>query len=254
MTAADAPMIRFVIGGVQKGGTSALAHYLSGHPALALPRGKEAHVFDAPEFDDAWLAEQVDARYLSHFDAGEEDAIHGDATPIYIFHPASIQRIARYNPAMRWIVLLRDPVARAVSHYHMEKQRGDESWPLWAALTFENWRLRGHRNDWSAQSPLRHWTYRRRGRYAEQLRVLEQYFPREQILLVDSDRLRAQPGAVLARVCRFLDIAPFVRLPPPAQVFSGAYAPPGPLLRLWLGWLMRDELRQYRASIGAVAE
>lgn len=250
MTAANTPKVRFVIGGVQKGGTSALAHYLSGHPALALPLGKEAHVFDAPDFDDECSPAQIDARYQSYFEPGKDAAMHGDATPIYIFHPAAIGRIARYNGAMRWIILLRDPAARAVSHYHMERQRGDETWPLWAAMTFENWRLRGCQENWSADSPLRHWTYRGRGRYAQQLRALEQYFPREQILLIDSDRLRAEPGAVLVQVCRFLGVAPFVHAPPPAKVFSGAYAPPGSLLRAWLRWLMRDERRQYRALIG----
>ena len=52
MTTAAEPLVRFLVGGVQKAGTSALAQYLGLHPRLRLPTGKEAHVFDAPDFDD----------------------------------------------------------------------------------------------------------------------------------------------------------------------------------------------------------
>src|SRR5690606_6027750 len=139
------PRIGFVIGGMQKAGTSALTNYLAEHPALRLPTGKEAHVFDAPAFDESATAADIDAAYAPHFPPGASDALHGDATPIYAFHPRLVARIARYNPAMRWIVLLRHPVDRALSHFHMERGRGKEYWPLWPAMLLERWRLRGHR-------------------------------------------------------------------------------------------------------------
>ena len=161
----DAPRIGFLIGGVQKAGTTALARYLAGHPQLALPQRKEAHVFDDPGFEADWDRARIDREYARHFDAGSDDRLHGDATPIYLFHPTLVERIAAYNPAMRWIVLLRDPVERAISQYGMERARGDEHWPLWAALLFERLRLRGHHHDWSPASPLRHWSYRARGDY-----------------------------------------------------------------------------------------
>ena len=58
------PRIAFVVGGVQKAGTSALAQYLRASPGLRLPTDKEAHVFDAPDFDEAWSAAEVDARHI----------------------------------------------------------------------------------------------------------------------------------------------------------------------------------------------
>ena len=104
-----------MIGGVQKGGTTALAHYLSAHPSIRLPAHKEAHVFDAADFDEAATVEDVDDRFAPMFPGGFAggDVLHGDATPISIFHHRFIERIARYNPAMRWIVLLREPPVRA---------------------------------------------------------------------------------------------------------------------------------------------
>ena len=137
------PLIRFLIGGVQKGGTTALASYLGSHPRLRLPRDKEAHVFDDPNFQDASTREQIDRHYQTSFPEPGLDTLHGDATPFYVFHPRVVARIARYNPAMRWIVLLRDPVERALSHYHMERIRGHERWPFWIALLRERSRLRG---------------------------------------------------------------------------------------------------------------
>ena len=57
---APAPRVRFVVGGVQKGGTTALASFLGRCPQVVLPAGKEAHVFDAPDFDEGWDVAAVD--------------------------------------------------------------------------------------------------------------------------------------------------------------------------------------------------
>ncbi|WP_168198941.1 sulfotransferase [Luteimonas granuli] len=245
---AEGPRIRFLLGGVQKGGTSALARFLAEHPQLALPARKEAHVFDATDFDEAWSVDQVDARFAPHFDAADEvgaDRLHGDATPITLFHPALVARVARYNPAMRWVLLLRDPVERAVSHYFMERGRGLESRSLLAAVLLEPWRLRKHSDDWSPDSPLRVCSYVARGRYAGQLDVLLRHFPRGQVLLLRSRDLAARPTQVLAQVTDFLGVS---RLPDRAggteRVFVGDYRPPAAWSpgRLALRWRLRGEV------------
>lgn len=248
----SAPLVRFVIGGMQKAGTTALAGYLQTHPGIRLPRGKEAHVFDAPDFDDDATVPAVDATYAGHFDPGTAGPLHGDATPIYALHPRIVSRIARYNPAMRWILLLRHPVDRALSHFHMERNRGNDRWPLWPAMLFERWRLRGHRDDLSARSPLRRWSYRLRGDYARQLDALYAAFPRRQVLLLTDVELRADPAATLARVLDFLSLPPFPEPPTPRSAFVGDYAPydrNGASWRL-VRWLLRGELRALRDRHG----
>lgn len=251
------PRVSFVVGGVQKAGTSALARYLSRHPAILLPRDKEAHVFDAPDFDERWTAAEIDARYAQHVAAaGEADArICGDATPIYVLHPALIARIQRYNPAMRWIILLRDPVERAVSHYFMERERGHEQLPLLKAMLLERWRLRAHWLDFSMASPLRRHSYRARGDYARQLDVLFAHFPHEQVLLLRSNALLNDPAGVLSQVHRFLGIDEFAM--PEAnleRVFVGDYAAPprDGFTMTCLRWLMRRERRAMRERYGIV--
>ena len=98
------PRIGFLIGGVQKAGTTALSRYLASHPALALPAAKEAHVFDDPRFEESWDRKRIDDEYARHFGPTDDSRLHGDATPIYFFHPTLVRRIAAYNPSMRWIV------------------------------------------------------------------------------------------------------------------------------------------------------
>lgn len=246
------PRVQFLIGGVQKAGTSALAAYLARVPGLRLPPGKEAHVFDAPDFDDAWTVDEIDARFAAAFGGWTPGALHGDATPITILHPRLIERARRYNPHLRWILLLRDPVERAVSQHHMERARGTERWPLWPALLLERWRLRDHEDDFSDGSPLRHHGYRLRGDYARQLDALYARFPRERVLVLRSDTLRQSPAACVEAVCAFLGVeppAPTAGYPP---VFEGAYArwPEGGLRWRMLRWLLRRELRDMRLRYG----
>lgn len=249
----DVPGVSFVIGGVQKGGTSALARYLADHPAIELPQGKEAHVFDSPAFDDAWNVADVDRCYAEHFMADRAAVLRGDATPLYLFHPRLIERIARYNPGMRWIVLLRDPVERAISHYYMEAARNAEHLPLPLALLAERRRLAGHESDFTHDSPLRTYSYRARGDYARQLDALYQSFPQGQVLVLRSDNLRTQPATTVARALDFLRLDPResrrTEYPP---VFAGDYhgrLMPA-LVRPWLRWAMRPERKALRDRYG----
>lgn len=258
------PRIRFLIGGVQKGGTSALAAYLSRHPAIALPDRrasdgapppgwhpawlKEAHVFDAHDYSAGWDVEVVNRRFARCFTAfGAEGRLHGDATPATVFLPGVVDRVARYNPAMRWVLVLRDPVERAISHYHMERGRGAERLPLLAALLMEGWRLRaGPRR---AEVAWRQYSYQARSRYRTQLQALFARFPREQVLVLANDDLAQQPAATVARVLRFLglpDLPAGVETWP--RVFDGGYVPPSAWSpgRLWLTCVLAAERRAWR--------
>lgn len=246
------PRVRFLIGGVQKGGTSALASFLGQHPGVRLPVGKEAHVFDAPDFDEAWDAEAVDRRYAPHYPGDAGAALHGDATPIYCFHPRLVHRIARYNPAMRWILILRHPVDRAVSHYRMERGRGHEAWPLWAAALFEPWRLAGHRDDFAQDSPLRRHSYLARGDYARQLDTLYAAFPPAQVLLLRNEDLAGTPEATMRRVWDFLDLPEPPAMPAFGRVFEGGQGPlpDGSPVRWLLERLLRRRMRQAALRYG----
>ncbi len=235
-----------MIGGAQKGGTTALATYLMDHPELALPRSKEAHVFDTPGFDERWDAARIDENFAEHFDPWSEGRIRGDATPITMFHPTLVARVARYNPSMRWLILLRDPVERAISHYFMERGRRLESRSLLAAVLLERRRLRGHRDDWSPNSPLRVCSYAARSRYTGQLEVLYEHFPPAQVLVLRSDDLALRTDQVLAQVTDFLGVSAAATTKH-QRVFEGSYRAPATFSpgRLALRWILRGEKRAF---------
>lgn len=197
---AERAHITFVIAGVQKGGTTALFDYLGDYPDVALSDVKEVHFFDDEGQD--WAAPDY-AAYHAHFPA-PDGRPRGEATPIYSYWPGSLERIAAYNPTMKVILALRDPVERAWSHWRMESARGAETQPFaWCIREgrqrmFEAWPW-GHHREFS---------YVERGFYAEQLERLFGLFPREQVLVLRSEDLRADPGPPLAEVRRFLGLPP----------------------------------------------
>lgn len=200
---------------------------------------KEVHFFDAPDYDGTWSREEVERRYHTAFPNYRGEAHVGEATPIYLFLPEVAPRIRRYNPAMKLIVLLRDPAARALSHYHMERGRGDEWLPAPWAFLLEPWR-RWRGGDFAR----RHHSYLARGFYSGQLQRLARFFPRQQILVLASEDLRYRHRWALKRVHEFLQLRAPEIIPPGETVFAGHYPRQESLLRC-LRWLYRRERRRY---------
>ena len=214
------PRLGFMIVGGQKCGTTALAHFLSQHPEIGMASPKEVHLFDAPNYSPEWAPEQVDKRYGSNVAHCRGATIMGEATPSYMFVPEIARDLQRYNPDLRLIVLLRDPVERAISHYYMETGRGRERRPLWLALLREPFRLRRCRNRRVRGSETQRCSYRTRGLYSLQLRNLYRYFEREQVLIVRSRELSERHNEVLGRVFAFLGVSRNVQIKP-ETVFKG---------------------------------
>jgi hypothetical protein len=209
---AHAPLVNFVIAGVQKGGTTALFDYLGDYPDIALAQFKELHFFDDDRRD--WGRPDY-ADYHARFPepAGRPC---GEATPIYVYWPNCLERIAAYNPAMKLIVVLRDPIQRAWSHWRMEYARGVETHPFARCIREGRQRL----FDSEPWGHHREYSYVERGFYGEQLERLYALFPRPQVLVLTSDHLRADPAVALAKVRGFLGLSPG-RSPAPREVHVG---------------------------------
>jgi hypothetical protein len=195
---AKPPLVTFLIAGVQKGGTTALYDHLADYPDVALSRVKEVHFFDDEGQD--WSRPDYGA-YEAQFAPAERRPC-GEATPIYVYWKHALGRIRAYNPAMRLILTLRDPVARAWSHWRMEYARGAEREPF-------AWCIREGRQRLFDAEPWgwhREFSYVERGYYGEQLGQVFSLFPREQVLVLRAEDLRADPAATLASVRRFLGL------------------------------------------------
>lgn len=193
--------VGFLIAGAQKAGTTALFDYLAEISALELPAVKEAHFFDDEEGID-WAAPDYSAYHALFSDPGR---LWGEATPIYFYWPNALERIRAYNPAIKLILLFRDPVERAWSHWKMEYARGKETEPF-------GWCIREGRARMATGTPYpgfhRVFSYVERGFYGRQLARSLSLFPREQLLLLGSDELRRDPTSTIRAVCAFLGIAP----------------------------------------------
>jgi len=206
------PLVTFLIAGFQKAGTTALFDYLADYGDLALPSEKELHFFDDEALD--WDHPDYDA-YHARFPQALGRPV-GEATPIYAYWPRSLERIRAYNPAMKLILSLRDPVERAWSQWRMETGRGVETHPF-------GWCIREGRQRLFEAEPWGHhreFSYVERGFYAEQLDRLFELFPREQVLLLTAEGLRRDPAGTLGLVRRFLGL-PQAPVPPARESHVG---------------------------------
>jgi hypothetical protein len=203
--------VSFVIGGTQKGGTSALASFLRQHPQICMPADrKELHFFDREE---EFSGKPGYRGYHASFRPEKKQTAIGEATPIYMYWNPAPVRIWTYNPGMKWIVILREPAERAFSAWNMEKQRGRENLSFEEAIESESARCR-------EALPLQHriYSYADRGFYAAQLRRLFNTFGREQCLVLLNEDLRNHHQKTLRDVFRFLRVDDSF-VPDAAEVF-----------------------------------
>ncbi|AZO06018.1 MULTISPECIES: sulfotransferase domain-containing protein [unclassified Mesorhizobium] len=212
----------FVVAGVQKAGTSALFTYLTRHPSLLPPRRKEIHFFDDETGVD-WISPDYE-RLHSFFPSDDSERIAFEATPISIFWPNALERIAEYNPEIQIILIFRDPIERAWSHWRMEMSRGADNVPFSYAIRNGRARLNGFARNHPA---WRTYSYVERGLYGAQISNLLRLFHPSKVLLLRSNDLKRDPAGVLALIARFLQISPFpIKEEIAEHVGGGAYVPP----------------------------
>jgi hypothetical protein len=169
----------FLIAGAPRCGSTTLYRMLDQHPSVFMARPKEIGFFNGRHWDDvAWYAE--------HFsDAGPEMAA-GEATPWYLHDPVAVDQMEQTLPEARIIVILRDPVSRAYSHYWMAHNRGR------AEVSFE---------DFIESSKVLDV-----GCYAKHLDYLTDHFARENVLVVFQEELKSDPRDLYTIVCKFIGV------------------------------------------------
>lgn len=201
MPAAEQRKLDFIIAGAQKCGTTALHYFLQKHPQITLGDQQETHFFD----DDAHFAsEPVDYDALHrHFPKLSRVKVAGECTPHYLYYRPAMQRICNYNPAIKLLILLRNPIERAFAHWNMQRFKGREPLDFLDAVKIENKRV-------TRDSPLqtRRFSYVDRGFYARQLERVWRFFPREQVKVIKTEEFRARHRETLRGVFQFLGVKP----------------------------------------------
>jgi hypothetical protein len=201
----------FLIIGAQKCGTASLFAYLTSHPSILRSFRKEIHYFDRNfHRGEAWYRAFFP---MSQPGAGEKaDAICGEASPYYLFHPHAPQRAAATVPHAKLIVLLRDPVRRAFSQYLHRVRRQHESRTFEAVIEDEIERFPAEHarllEDPHHQSVFhQHECYLARGRYIEQLQNWSRWFPRESMMIIRSESMFDDPARVFSDLLGFLGVS-----------------------------------------------
>jgi hypothetical protein len=190
----------FIVLGTQRGGTTSLYRYLTEHPDIGPAFRKEVHFFERHyEKGLDW--------YLAHFPMRGEFPVVGEASPNYLFHPDVPERVRQVAPSTRFIVLLRNPIDRAYSHYNMNVKKDFEQLSFENAVDKERERL-GSSDD-AASLTWRHYSYLKRGLYVEQLQRWMSVFPREQFLIIKSEDFYEAPGQVLNQTLGYLGLRPW---------------------------------------------
>ncbi|MGH2726181.1 MAG: sulfotransferase family protein [Actinomycetota bacterium] len=182
----------FVIIGAMRAGSTSLARYVGAHPGVSMPSRKELHFFD-------WQWDKGLDWYRAQFRGAAPGAIAGEATPIYMVYHEAMERLAATIPGARLLVVLRDPVARAYSHYWYNRMLGFEALGFREALEAEASRPSG-------STDRRTFDYVERGRYLVQLERVCALFPRESLHVVILEDLVGAPAPTYTEVCRFLGI------------------------------------------------
>lgn len=220
LTAGRRPLPDFMIIGAKRGGTTSLYNYLLEHPQVAPLFPARQHIKGVRFFDTNF--HRGLGWYRSHFPTVAQlsrregrsgrRVIAGEASPYYLFHPLAAERASRAAPEARIIALLRDPVERAYSHHKERVRHGAEPCRSFEeAIEREAERLEGEEERIVADPTYcsfahEHHSYVAQGRYLDMLPRWLGRFPPEQVLIMPSEDLYADPQAALDRVLAFLGL------------------------------------------------
>jgi hypothetical protein len=194
--------LNFVIGGAQKAGTGTLDAIFRRHPQIQMASIKETHFFDDETRD--WNTPDYGA--LDAFFQSRDDRLRGEATPITLYWRPAIRRLRDYNPDIKIILILRDPVTRAFSNWQHEYSRRRETLPFSDAIRGGRSRVRAEA---ATEGLHRYCAYVERGLYGEQLAYLAEHFPKRNIHCEIFEELFGDRSAGLKRIAKFLGIGDF---------------------------------------------
>ena len=181
--------VDFMVIGAQKAGTTSLAAQLAAHPQICFCKEKEPGYFHKTE---AWAEGLDDYHKLYDPTPGQ---LCGEASTYYTFFPEfreTHKRLHDYNPSLKLIYVMRQPVDRVISHYTHNRVREIDIRPPEIAVFSDA-------------------AYVDRSRYGVQIRPYLELFGPENVMLLVFEEYTADQIAALYRIADFLGIesAPF---------------------------------------------
>jgi len=188
------PLPDFIIAGAQKSGTTTLHKTLAVHPQIHFPKTpQEIHFFD----DENNYSKGM-VWYEQLFSSAGRNQIVGQTSPMYTYYPMAVTRIQSQLPRVKILIILRNPIDRAYSHYWHSLRYGYEHLDFAAALNMENKRLS------VSKFSQRHHSYVDRGMYSNQINRFHDAFGERNVLILTQDALKLQFRTTLKKCCDFL--------------------------------------------------
>lgn len=175
--------VDFIIVGAQKSGTTSIAQLVSQHPSICFCKEKEPSFFNR----DYWKTNIKEYHALYESKVGQK---LGEASTMYTFfpeYPKTAKNIYDYNPKMKLIYIMRDPIERIVSHFaHRYVRKKTKEDPYSEILS----------------KPM----YVNRSRYFIQIEPYLKRFGNDQVLLLVMEDFVREPNLVLNKIFTFLEV------------------------------------------------
>ncbi|MGE5660180.1 MAG: tetratricopeptide repeat protein [Actinomycetota bacterium] len=218
----------FIIIGSQRCGTTSLYSYLIKHPEIVSPLKKEIDFW-------SWHFHRGIDWYLAHFPPLPQGRLFltGEASPSYFDYREAPERLYNTCSEIKLILLLRNPIDRAISQYHRWVDLNWEYRSFEEAIAEEMERLKKQPENIIEKEPG---NYIARGLYIEFIKKWLHLFPREQILILKSEDFYANASTTVKQVLDFLKL-PEYQLSEYKNANPGSYSP--------LSESMRQMLREY---------
>jgi hypothetical protein len=194
-------VVEFIIMGTQKGGTTALANNISNHPDIYIdpnpnPFKSEIHFFDI------YFKNGIEF-YKKKFDYSKK--VVGEKTPDLMYLDYTFPYIQSVNPYLKIILILRNPIHRAISAWKLNKKYFNETNTFEEAIEIElDTKLNQNKTFYTAG---RH--YLKRGLYYKQIQELLKWFSKDNLLILFNDEVKNNMEREYNRVYKFLNLSPY---------------------------------------------
>ncbi|MDJ0744159.1 MAG: tetratricopeptide repeat protein [Xenococcaceae cyanobacterium MO_167.B27] len=229
----------FIIIGAAKCGTTSLNRYLSHHPQILLPHKKELDFFwRRYDYGIDW--------YLSQFPTitDREDFITGEATPNYIRFPLAAQRIKQDFPNTKLILLLRNPIDRTISWHYHKLSHGQLKEDLETAILTQIKELASLNEAEIINSGYAKLDSVISSLYIYKVKSWLEVFPREQVLILNSEYFYSNTAKAMEEVYNFLGLPnyPLAQYP---KINTGSYSPADERIRK----ILKDYFEPYNRQL-----
>ena len=196
----------FFIVGAPKSGTTAMYHYLRGHPDVFMPERKEAHYFGSDIRSPIFVNDLDD--YLARFEDARDEQRVGEAAIWYLYSEKAAEEIKAFSPDAKIIAMLRNPVDMIYSYHSQRLYNGNEAIRSFEdALAAENDRREGRRLP-EDPHPLHGLMYRQIPRYGEQLERYFKVFGRDNVRVIIFDDFKRDTAGAFRQTLEFLGVDP----------------------------------------------